>query len=88
MLISSAVAVTPGGAEARCPSPALYHKLVAKPQKMLHVPSKGSAVRGVESRDTAVGKPLNPRASGFRLGLGRLRTSTPVFDAVSNSSLV
>lgn len=27
-----------------------YHKLVAKPQKTLHVPSKGSAVHGVEAR--------------------------------------
>lgn len=27
-----------------------YHKLVAKPQKTLHVPSKGSAVHSVEAR--------------------------------------
>lgn len=56
-----------------------YHKLVAKPPKTLHVPSKGSAVRGVEARDTTVGKPLTPSPESFRRWAGTPghRDSTP-----------
>lgn len=47
-----------------------YHKLVAKPQKTLHVPSKGSAVHGVEARhrDRKAFLPESFGRAGGRLG--------------------
>lgn len=61
-----------------------YHKLVAKPPKTLHVPSKGSAVRGVEARDTAVGKPLTPFPRELQ-AMGR-DSWTPGLDSSSSPS--